>query len=168
MNQRFRPLRLDGPLLGRKFSLWLRVIISSIVFVVLLSTVDLQEVAGTLAATTPIYLLIAYLLAVLDRFLMAYKWRILIKVKGIEVSPMSAASVYLKTSFLGLMVPTPISADVLRAYAVTRHNHAASDVISSIVMERVLGFLALFVFVMGSIALNVFVLDTLSLPASRI
>jgi uncharacterized protein (TIRG00374 family) len=52
-------------------------------------------------------------------------------------------------------LPATIGGDTLRTYAVTRDGYSMADVISSIIVERLLGFIALFFFVLFSITLSI-------------
>jgi uncharacterized protein (TIRG00374 family) len=141
----------------RKKSFWLRLILSLVLIAVVITTVDLDEIRDMIADSQPAYLLLAYLIAIGDRILMAYKWNILLRVRNIHISLFDATVVYLKTSFLGLFLPATVGGDALRAYAVAREEHNIADVISSILIERALGFAALFAFALISIVLSIFV-----------
>jgi uncharacterized protein (TIRG00374 family) len=81
----------------------------------------------------------------------------LLKAKGISLSLVSVTGTYLITTFLGLFLPATVGSDALRAYGIAKDGHRGSDVVSSIIVERALGFLALFIFVLASITLSIFV-----------
>jgi hypothetical protein len=104
-------------------------------------------------------LLIAFVIAIGDRVLMAYKWNILLKAKAISISLKDVTFTYLTSTFLGLFLPATVGGDALRAYALSKSEHDTSDIISSIIVERLLGFIALFVFVLLSILVGLFVLE---------
>jgi uncharacterized protein (TIRG00374 family) len=140
----------------KKLSFWIRLVLSVGLIVFLLRIAHVRDMVTIVMHSDPVLLLIAYLLALGDRLLMAYKWNRLLRVKGIQISFLNAASLYLQTSFLGLCLPVPIGADAVRAYAVAKDNHKVGDVIASIVCERLLGFLALLVFALGSIILSLY------------
>lgn len=141
----------------KRLQLWLRLLLSSLLIIFLLYTVDLQDVAANAARGNYWYVLVAFVLGIGDRILMAYKWNILLRAKGVYLSLKSTVVTYLTTTFLGLVLPATVGGDALRAYAVAKEGYPASDVISSIVVERVLGLMALMAFVMGSIVLSVYV-----------
>ncbi len=138
-------------------SFWIRLILSVSLIAFLFYTVDIQDAFTTLADTNPTYLIVALFIAVGDRILMAYKWNILLKANGIKISLLHVTNTYLITTFLGLFLPATVGGDALRAYAVAKGGHKTSDVVSSIIVERALGFIALFIFVLVSIVLTVFV-----------
>lgn len=138
-------------------SFWLRLLLSGGLIYLLLYTVDFQESFTILRRSNLSYLLIAILIAFCDRILMAYKWNILLKAQGIKISLPSITGVYLSTTFLGLFLPATVGADALRAYTVSKENHSTSSVISSIIVERALGFIALFIFLLVGIISSLFV-----------
>ncbi len=141
---------------GRKF-LWMRVGLSLGLILFLLYTIDLREIADIVSRCDFTYVLLAYFIAICDRVLMAYKWNILLKAKGIRIPLINITGTYLISTFLGLFLPATIGGDALRAYAVSKEGHSATNVISSIIIERALGFIALFIFVLISIVLSIFV-----------
>jgi hypothetical protein len=143
--------------MGKKKSFWLRLILSVGLIAIITTNVNLDEIRTILANSQPGYLLLAYLIAIGDRILMAYKWNILLRVLNIRITLFDAVVVYLKTSFLGLFLPATVGGDALRAYAVAKEEHNISDVVSSILVERALGFAALFTFALTSIILSIFV-----------
>ena len=138
-------------------SLWFRLLLSVGLISFLFYSVDLQETLAILRRANVVLLLAALLVACGDRILMAYKWNILLKAKGINLSLVSVTGTYLITTFLGLFLPATVGGDALRAYAIAKDGHKGSDVVSSIIIERALGFLALFIFMLTSIILSIFV-----------
>ena len=139
----------------KKIQWWLRLLLSSGLVVFLLYTVDVGETLAVLIHGQPIYLFLAFIIALGDRVLMAYKWTLLLKPKGIRLPMTSAIGTYWVSSFLGVFLPATVGSDALRVYAVVRGGYGTADVISSIVIERALGFIALFTFVLVSIILSI-------------
>lgn len=141
----------------KKKSFWIRILLSLSLIGFLFYSIDTQETLDILARGQISYLLIALIVALGDRILMAYKWNILLKAKSVRIPLFNVTGTYLATTFLGLFLPATVGGDALRAYAVSKDGHKASDVISSIIVERALGFVALFMFVTVSIILSIFV-----------
>lgn len=136
---------------------WIRLLLSGGLIVLLFYTVDLQDVSAAIIPSNVSYLLAAFALGMADRIFMAYKWNILLKAKAIVISLNDTAITYLATTFLGLFLPATVGGDMLRAYAVSRKGYRVSDIVSSIVVERILGLIALATFGLGSIALSIWV-----------
>ena len=97
----------------------------------------------------------AFITLSIDRVLMAFKWNILLKVKNIRINLYEATKIYYMSSFVGLVLPSTIGGDLIRAHLVVKKNNLTSDVLSSILVERFLGILSLFIYVIFSIPLLV-------------
>ncbi|HSL85951.1 MAG TPA: lysylphosphatidylglycerol synthase transmembrane domain-containing protein, partial [Bacteroidales bacterium] len=141
----------------KKVWLWIRIIISLGLIAFLLYTVDFGDMSGSLAGSNSYYLLAALLVGFGDRFLMAYKWNILLQAKSIHIPLLRVTAIYLISSFLGLFLPATVGGDAIRAYAVSKGGQKGRDIVSSIVVERLFGILALLIFVLISITLSIFV-----------
>jgi glycosyltransferase 2 family protein len=142
----------------KRFYFFLRLFLSLGLIIFLITLVDLNELTQVLAQGSLRLIALAYFLGILDRILMAYKWRILLQARQIYLSLKDATILYLTCTFLGLLLPATVGGDIFRAYAVTKDEDTVGDVISSIVLERVLGLVALMVFVIFSILLSILVM----------
>ena len=88
------------------------------------------------------YLIGYFVLNFFDRLIMAYKWKILLEAKEIPCSWKELIVVYFKGTFLGNLLPTSLGGDAVRAYELSKNTKTRVDVVSSIIMERFLGFLS--------------------------
>lgn len=86
------------------------------------------------------YLIGYFAFNILDRLIMAYKWKILLDSKNIPCSLKKTIIVYFKGTFWGNLFPTSLGGDAVRAYELSKDTKAGVDVVSSIIMERFLGF----------------------------
>ena len=100
----------------------------------------------TIVTVSPTAMLLAVLLAAADRLVMAVKWRLLLRARGLPVSLWTAVRAYWASSLVGLVLPVTVGADALRVLILRRVGML--DVTASIVIERILGTIA-----MGSVAL---------------
>lgn len=142
----------------KRFSTLLRILLSGGLLVALFYFVDVGEMAQTIAQSNPYWVLLAYAIGIVDRVIMAYKWNLLLRAKNITIPLLNTTTTYLSSTFFGLFLPATVGGDAFRILFVKREGHDASDVTSSIVIERILGMIALMAFVMGSIVLSVLVL----------
>jgi len=133
---------------------WLRWLLSGGLLLLLLYTIDAHAAVAILRRSQPIYLLLAFVVALTDRVLMAYKWTLLLRAKGMKLPLMDSVGVYWVSTFLGLFLPATVGGDALRTYAVAKRGYRTADVISSILIERALGFIALFSFALAGIIAN--------------
>lgn len=87
-------------------------------------------------------ILVLALLAV-DRFIMIWRWLLLLRASGAVVSARAASSVYLVSSFVGSFLPAGVGADTLRAFSLTRDVAPRSESIASVAVDRVIGMLSI-------------------------
>ena len=135
----------------------LRSIVSGTLILVILLSIDFETVGDLFGSLRVDYFGIAVLCAVLDRFLMAYKWRLLIYLKGINISVWQSFRIYLISNFVGFLLPTGVGADLYRIYHTARYHGHAEDVTASVILERLVGVVASAMFAgMGLICMFVF------------
>jgi len=119
-----------------------KLLVSLLLILFLLRFVNQREMAELLKNIRWPYLIGYFALNVFDRLVMAYKWKILLDTKAIPCSWEKLIVVYFKGTFLGNLFPTSLGGDAVRAYELSRDTKAGIDVVSSIIMERFLGFLS--------------------------
>jgi uncharacterized protein (TIRG00374 family) len=120
---------------------WLRTALS-IVLVVLLFTyvVDAREVVHILQRFDAPYLALAIVVVTLDRMLMTFKWTLLLRAQGYRLPLFQGVTIYCTSMVWGLALPTTVGADAIRAVMVTKRGFNGTDVVTSIVIERMVGF----------------------------
>lgn len=120
---------------------WLRTTLS-IVLVVLLFTyvVDAREVVHILQRFDAPYLVLAIVAVTLDRMLMTFKWTLLLRAQGYRLPLFQGVTIYCTSMVWGLALPTTVGADAIRAVMVTKRGFNGTDVVTSIVIERMVGF----------------------------
>lgn len=120
---------------------WLRTALS-IALVVLLFTyvVDAREVINILQHFDATYLLLAIAVVTLDRMLMTFKWTLLLRAQGYKLPLLQGVTIYCTSMVWGLALPTTVGADAIRAVMVTKRGFNGTDVVTSIVIERMVGF----------------------------
>ena len=122
-------------------SFWLRTGLS-IALVVLLFTfvVDAHEVMQILGRFSAFYLVLAVVVVTIDRILMTFKWTLLLRAQGYRLPLLQGVTIYCTSMVWGLALPTTVGADAIRAIMVTRRGFNGTDVVTSIVIERMVGF----------------------------
>ena len=119
-----------------------KLLVSLLLILFLLRFVNQKEMAELLKNIRWPYLIGYFALNFFDRLIMAYKWKILLDAKEIPCSWEKLIVVYFKGTFLGNLFPTSLGGDAIRAYELSRNTKTGIDVVSSIIMERFLGFLS--------------------------
>jgi glycosyltransferase 2 family protein len=120
---------------------WLRIALS-IALVVLLFTyvVDARDVGRILQRFDAGYLLLAIAVVTIDRILMTFKWTLLLRAQGYRLPLLQGVTIYCTSMVWGLALPTTVGADAIRAVMVTKRGFNGTDVVTSIVIERMVGF----------------------------
>jgi glycosyltransferase 2 family protein len=132
-----------APATGRgRLWFWVRLVIALTLAVVLLRTIDFRSALGTLAQTNVALVLAVFAIAFLDRFLMAYKWNLLLRARGRGFSHLEAFRIYLAAAFVGAWLPTGVGGDMFRAVRGSVSGRGVSTVSVTILLERALGLLA--------------------------
>jgi len=122
----------------------LRLVISVSLITFLLTTANLGELWDTLKTASILYLIIALLLLFCRVFISAYRWQIMLSPKGMHVPLFSLTCFYLVGNFFNMFLPTVLGGDVMRGYELARFSCNAVDSAATVLMERILGFFALF------------------------
>jgi hypothetical protein len=132
-----------------------QVLISIVLIGVIISWIDVRELSSILADANILYIALALVIATVSRLLMAFKWNLLLRAKDIHLSWYEVAKIYYTASFLGVILPSTIGSDVIKAYRVSRSRFPLADIVTSIVVERILGLMALLLF--GSVGVVIYV-----------
>jgi len=119
----------------------LRLGLSAVLIVLLFAyVVDGREVLRVLRDFQPAYLLLALIVVTIDRVLMTYKWLLLLRAQGYRLPLLQGVMMYCASMVWGLALPATVGADAIRAIMVTRRGFNGTDVVTSIVIERMVGF----------------------------
>jgi uncharacterized protein (TIRG00374 family) len=121
---------------------WIQILLSAVVLTALFALVaDTQGTWRTLTLLDGRWALLALLILTADRLLMSYKWLLLLAVRGYRMSVVDATTLYCSATLWGLALPTTVGADAIRMLLAQRRGIKATDALSSIVVERGIGFL---------------------------
>jgi glycosyltransferase 2 family protein len=132
---------------------WLRVAGTVALGAFVVAKAGPSGVLSAAAGAQPGLLGLAVLLYVVDRFAAAARWRMLYVARGHRLGLLEATRIYLQSSFLGAALPSGVGGDIIRARMVARDGEAFRHAISSVVLERLLGTVALVVMACVCLAL---------------
>ena len=76
----------------------------------------------------------------LDRALMTYKWGLLLRSRGQQLPFFRGLRIYCASMVWGLLLPTSV-ADAIRAFSTSRSGLDTDEVVASICIERMVGFI---------------------------
>ena len=138
-----------------KAGLFLRAIVSVSLFLLVISRVDFYTVKQLIIRTEPLYFSLVLLTLLADRLLMAFKWSLLIQVKGIVLSIWQSFRIYLVSNFFGIFLPTSIGGDIYRIYYTSKKQGQVEEIAASVVLERFIGTIASAMFAAFGFALMI-------------
>ncbi len=113
---------------------------------------DLVELAEASKSVNTWYLLIALMLMFFQVVISAYRWRMMLSPTEIHVPLHSLTSIYLVGNFFNKFLPTVLGGDIMRGYELARISGKSLDSATTVLMERICGFVALFVICWISLA----------------
>lgn len=125
------------------FKRWAPWILMAVVIALLVNFLDLHATWAAFDDLEPVAIVLTVVLFLLDRFSMAYKWNILLRARGCFLSHWAAFRIYLASGFVGYVIPSSVGSDVFRAARLSLAGRSRSTVSATIVLERVLGLLAI-------------------------
>jgi uncharacterized membrane protein YbhN (UPF0104 family) len=123
----------------RGFSL--RLAVSLALVLLLFLFVDWSRLGARLGAADPLVMLGIVGLATVDRLLMAWKWWLLVRGRGVTLGLWAAIRAYYLASFAGYFLPMTVGADAVRVAALAGVGRPAA-LVASVVLERLIGALA--------------------------
>jgi glycosyltransferase 2 family protein len=126
----------------QRFRFILRLVVTLSLLGFLISRIDFKRLPETISSIYWLPLVIAFGFGHVDRLLMAVKWRLLIKPRGLSVSLSDAITTTYMGNFGGQFLPGGIGADVVRVYLLRKLHLPTVSVAASILLERILGLYA--------------------------
>jgi len=100
--------------------------------------VDWARVWGALRSMSPVALAIAVALASVDRVLMGFKWRQLVRAAGGSLRLRDATNIYYQTCFTDLVLPNVVASEGLRVYLGRRLGIPLALLLGSMAIERMI------------------------------
>lgn len=114
-----------------------------------------EKISSILARADPRFLVLVFCASTLDRVLMAFKWKRLLQSRDLDLGFFRALKIYCTALIWGVFLPSTVGADALRVGMTVRSGFPANDVIASVVVERMVGFLcSLVVSLLGLLLLH--------------
>lgn len=115
--------------------------------------VDFGDAVKTIAGARIDYLALVALLSIFDRYLMAYKWALLLKTRGATISSGEAFRIYLASGVIATVIPFGISSDIFKVARSSLAGTKLDQAAASIIVERGVGLLAVVVVALSGLLL---------------
>lgn len=103
------------------------------------------DIAASLASATWPGIAGALLLLIPDRVLMGYRWIALLGPLGARRPPFAIIlRIFLVSTFVGTFLPGSVGGDAARAWSLTREGVPTAESVASVMLDRLLGVVAIF------------------------
>lgn len=132
----------------------LRIVLSLGLLAFLLTKVGLRDTWESLQGANLDYLLAVFFLYLLSIVLRSYRWRIFLNTQDVQASIPKLISLYLIGVFFNLVLPTGFGGDVVRIYELSHYSSRTASSITTVFMDRLSGFLALFAMAASALAFS--------------
>ena len=153
---------------GKRLPRLVKFAISALLIGTILAFVDIEAMLVAVQRFSPIYLLPAIAIVAVDRWLVVYKWQILLRAKRIDLPFWRLFHVYTIALLSGYLLPSTVGGDVYRVFALSRDGVNASLLTASVIVERLLGFLSMLAIVAVAIAFGALLATGQAMPLKAV
>lgn len=149
----------QAPVSGKKgwWGTIFRLAVSALLIGLVMLVVDLRVLLEALMGLNPWYLLASAAVLHADRWVMAYKWNLLLSKLDVRVPLMVLFRAYMAAPIFQVVLPSTVGTDLFRFYVLSRFKVNAQAVFASMVLERLIGFVAIVLLVLMSFGLAFYV-----------
>jgi uncharacterized protein (TIRG00374 family) len=123
---------------------FLKIAVSLAGVLIIVLKLDLREAIQLLGEMKWLPFLAALFLFLCGSLVRAYRWGTLVWALNVRVGWWRLVELYLVGAFFSLFLPTGLGGDAVKMYELSRDDHRAAAAISSVLMDRFLGFFVLF------------------------
>ena len=121
----------------------LKLCVIAVCLSVLLRKLDLAQIRHNLAHVHWLYLLPALVMILFEPVVMAFKWNLLLRHKGIRAGLPNVIRLLFMSNFISIIFPTALGADALRVYFLKRQKHSLAHATASLLADRMIALAAL-------------------------
>lgn len=97
---------------------------------------DWRAIWTTLRQVDLLWVGVATLLAVVDRLIITYRWRLLLVVRGLHLAFAPLWRIQMAANFLGSFLPSSLGVDAIRIAALARRGYATTEVLATTLVDR--------------------------------
>src|SRR6185503_768603 len=136
--------RLRGRgVVSRRTRVVLEALVSAVLLAAILQWAGIHQVLHELSRTQLRWFVPAVLVSIATVPLMAFRWRLLLSAKRIDVPIAWLTRTYFVALFAGQFLPAAIGGDAVRAVELGRRTHDAPEAVASVLIDRVVGVISL-------------------------
>ena len=142
--------------LKKILSVLLRVSISIVLLALLfkLNKIDIRGLANDIRGVNKLFLGAGFAVFFLGYFLGFLRWRMLLLAAGIRISLKKLISSFSGGVFFSIFLPSTIGGDVVRSADLAEHTRKAQEVIATVFLDRLSGYIGLVFVILPAILLG--------------
>lgn len=143
-------------ILKKIFSIFLRIAIGVALLVVLfkINKIDIHVFVSDLKAADKGLLVLAFLVFFLNYVLCFYRWQMLLNTAHIHISTRRTVLAFAGGIFFNLFLPSSIGGDLIRSIDLSRHTNKPKEVVATVLLDRLSGYVGLVALVLFSLFLG--------------
>ena len=122
---------------------WLKLLVSGALLAFLFWHINITALFGEVKRTHAGLFVLALAVTIVRYVISVVRWGVLLRAKGFVLPWWNLMRAYLVSSFYNLIFPSVLGGDVVRAVMVAKPLKSKSEAASSVIVERLLGFLSL-------------------------
>lgn len=122
---------------------FIKAAVSLLILFVLFASIDVEKL-GDVIVNADVAILMAALGFVLSiRFVMAYRWQIVLRLYGVFSKYWNLLSIVFISNSVGHLLPGGIGVDVVRSYQLSKQEGVVAGIVASVFIDRVVGLLSM-------------------------
>ena len=136
--------------------LWtpIRIIVGIVLITLLLWRFNITSIIDHIRHLDPLYTVYAIIAYLLFIIFSAWRWQILLEFKKFKIPFFRTLVVYFIALFFNNLLPTTVGGDVMRVVYTMKDRRA--DALATVIVDRILGFIGLFLFALGAVVYLMF------------
>jgi uncharacterized protein (TIRG00374 family) len=121
----------------------LKIVVSLVLIVVILRSVDLNALWEVVRTANPWYLLAAQAALMIGVVVRAYRWQILVQDQEVDASLRELTALYFVGFLFNNLLPSGFGGDAVKMYELSQRSQRGSEAVSSVLVDRFMGLIAL-------------------------
>lgn len=113
------------------------------ILTVLLTSIDIISLGKVMLNVDPVFLSIALVFVLSIRFVMAYRWQVVLHLYRIFPKFLNLLSIVFISNSVGQLLPGGIGVDVVRSYQLSKEEGVATEIAASVFLDRVIGLFSM-------------------------
>lgn len=125
----------------------LRILITGVILFFVFRKIDFEGTLEIFMSSNVLFLLLSLLSFFLISFMVAFRWFLVMRIYKFSVSLANSFRIYMIAFFFNNFLPSTVGMDVIRGAYISRDGKRLPDVISSLIIERWIGFFGIILYI---------------------